>query len=158
MMPHSIVHKKKLKKNLTIAGMVFLWCAAIWVITMIKIARADEMMDTHQVEYAPANERGAFFDRRGQHLDNTRDTHLMWEEDFKKGTDKRASHLQKSDLKREKRLQDSVNTHDMWNKKYLEAEDGRKQEMTQSENRRESWEKESRDNPYNWWQKSQSSD
>ncbi len=32
------VHKKKLKKNLAVLGMIMGFCALIWVITMIRIA------------------------------------------------------------------------------------------------------------------------
>lgn len=36
-MPHSDIHKKKLKKNLTILALVFGWVALIWVVTMVKM-------------------------------------------------------------------------------------------------------------------------
>lgn len=37
-MPHGDLHKRKLKKNLAVLGLIFGFCALIWVITMIKIA------------------------------------------------------------------------------------------------------------------------
>jgi len=36
-MPHTDLHKKKLKKNLMILALVFGWIALIWVITMLKV-------------------------------------------------------------------------------------------------------------------------
>lgn len=36
-MPHSDLHKKKKKKNLTVLAMIFGFIALIWIITMIKI-------------------------------------------------------------------------------------------------------------------------
>ena len=38
-MPHSILHKKKLKKNLAVLALIFGFFALVWVITMIKIAQ-----------------------------------------------------------------------------------------------------------------------
>ena len=37
-MPHSELHKKKLKKNLAVLAMVVGFCALIWIVTMIRIA------------------------------------------------------------------------------------------------------------------------
>ncbi len=37
-MPHADLHKRKIKKNLAVLGLIFGFCALIWVITMIKIA------------------------------------------------------------------------------------------------------------------------
>ncbi len=37
-MPHSDIHKKKLKKNLVVLAIVLLIIAAIWFVTMIKIS------------------------------------------------------------------------------------------------------------------------
>lgn len=34
------IHKKKLKKNLTVLAMIAGFCALIWIVTMIKIAGA----------------------------------------------------------------------------------------------------------------------
>ena len=39
-MPHSDLHKKKLKKNLAVLGIILGSIAVIWVITMIKISGA----------------------------------------------------------------------------------------------------------------------
>ncbi len=38
-MPHSELHKKKLKKNLAVLGLIFGFCALVWAITMIKIVQ-----------------------------------------------------------------------------------------------------------------------
>lgn len=37
-MPHSEIHKKKLKKNLLVLGIIFGFVALIWAITIIKMA------------------------------------------------------------------------------------------------------------------------
>ncbi len=37
-MPHSDLHKQKLKKNLAVLAMIIGFIAIIWVITMIRIA------------------------------------------------------------------------------------------------------------------------
>lgn len=37
-MTDSDLHRKKLKKNLAVLGLILGFCALIWVITMIKIA------------------------------------------------------------------------------------------------------------------------
>lgn len=36
-MPHSDIHKKKLKKNLVVLGIIFGFIALIWAITIIKM-------------------------------------------------------------------------------------------------------------------------
>lgn len=36
-MPHSDIHKKKLKKNLVVLGIIFVFIALIWAITIIKM-------------------------------------------------------------------------------------------------------------------------
>lgn len=41
-MPHSELHKKKLKTNLAIIGGIFIFCLIVMFVTMIKIAKADE--------------------------------------------------------------------------------------------------------------------
>ena len=53
-MPISDIHKKKLKKNIAIALLIFLWCAIIWAVTMIKIANAHELPPV-QNPYSPGN-------------------------------------------------------------------------------------------------------
>lgn len=37
-MPHTDLHKKKLKKNLAILAMIVAFCALIWAITVIRIS------------------------------------------------------------------------------------------------------------------------
>lgn len=37
-MPHSEIHKKKLKKNLLVLAIIFGFAALIWTITIIKMA------------------------------------------------------------------------------------------------------------------------
>lgn len=64
-MPHSALHAKKLGKNLALAGLVLLWCALIWAVTMIKIARADD---------------GRFDARNTAHLIKTEERKAGWDE------------------------------------------------------------------------------
>lgn len=40
-MPHSELHKTKLKKNLTVLAIIFAAVALFWIITMIKIGKAE---------------------------------------------------------------------------------------------------------------------
>jgi len=40
-MPHSDLHKTKLKKNLTVLAIVFGICVLIWAITVLKIQKAE---------------------------------------------------------------------------------------------------------------------
>lgn len=37
-MPHSPIHKQKLKKNLAVLAIVVGLCALLWAVTMIRIA------------------------------------------------------------------------------------------------------------------------
>jgi len=37
-MPHSEIHKKKLKKNLTVLAILVAFIAIIWAVTIIRIA------------------------------------------------------------------------------------------------------------------------
>ena len=41
-MPHSELHKKKFKTNLAIIGGIFLFCFIVMIVTMIKMAKAEE--------------------------------------------------------------------------------------------------------------------
>lgn len=36
-MPHTDLHKTKLKKNLAILALIFGWIAIIWIVTMLKM-------------------------------------------------------------------------------------------------------------------------
>ncbi|MBI4032062.1 MAG: hypothetical protein HY370_10335 [Proteobacteria bacterium] len=38
----SDVHKKKRRKNLVLLALIFAWCALIWAVTMIRMARAED--------------------------------------------------------------------------------------------------------------------
>lgn len=42
-MSRSDIHKKKRRKNLVLLALIFAWCALIWVITMVKMARAEDL-------------------------------------------------------------------------------------------------------------------
>ena len=42
-MPLSDIHKKKRRKNLVLLALIFAWCVLIWLITMVKMAHAEEM-------------------------------------------------------------------------------------------------------------------
>lgn len=39
-MPRSDLHKKKLRKNLTILALIAGWVALIWIVTMVKMFNA----------------------------------------------------------------------------------------------------------------------
>lgn len=48
----SDVHKKKRQKNLLLLALILAWCALIWAITMIKMARAEDMVQPVSTEAA----------------------------------------------------------------------------------------------------------
>jgi len=37
-MPHTDLHKKKIKKNFAVLGLIFGWVALIFIISMIKVS------------------------------------------------------------------------------------------------------------------------
>lgn len=55
----SDVHKKKRQKNLVLLALIIAWCALIWAITMIKMARAEDMAQPASAETAASAETGA---------------------------------------------------------------------------------------------------
>lgn len=72
-MPHSDLHKKKKSKNLFILALILGFMAMIWMITMIKIARADE-------GYNPADYEGLKAKRAVDNVTSyleTREAHLQ---------------------------------------------------------------------------------
>jgi hypothetical protein len=53
-MPPDALHKKKLKKNLTVAGLILFWVILIWAVTVVRIsANAAEENDQSKA-YAAA--------------------------------------------------------------------------------------------------------
>jgi|GEM_PF-3474764 len=63
-MPKGQLHNKKRKKNFAILLLVFGWCVLIFVITIVKIARADD---------------ATFKDRRVTHQESIQKSHEEWQ-------------------------------------------------------------------------------
>jgi hypothetical protein len=84
-MAEDSVHKRKRSKNLAVLALIFAWCVLIWLITMVRMAHAEDMSgfppqpDIHASEIAtPGPFRGLavyntdyiFFHQRGSHQQN----------------------------------------------------------------------------------------
>jgi hypothetical protein len=76
-MPHSDLHKKKISKNLIMLAIIFGVVALIWMITMIKMARADE--DTgERTAKRVINIEESFLEGREDHLASQDGTKEHW--------------------------------------------------------------------------------
>ncbi len=92
-MPHSDLHKKKLKKNLAVLGLIALWCALIWMITMVKMAHGEPMPDgtAEQVTLqAPEHPGGVYLTSRQRNLEETLDDHQKMQKDNARHRDEMA--------------------------------------------------------------------
>ena len=156
-MPKSELHQKKLKKNLTIAGMVFLWCAIIWAVTMIRIAKADEYQGrtasaTAMCRMGEADCRQSFHEGREQHTKNMIEMREGWDQDY---SDKEPQRRELHDFIETGRTnhQDHIIASGQgfaqdWNDKA-----GQRQEMKDTiETGRENWSENIRPNPQKWWE------
>lgn len=59
-MPHSEIHKRKLRKNIALLALLLGWCALIWGVTMVKIAHG------HDIEQSFGPQRETHFKNTGQ--------------------------------------------------------------------------------------------
>ena len=135
-MPHSEIHKKKLKKNLTVALMILLWCALIWAVTMIKIARADE----------------GFMDKsRAAHQEKVTGTQQEWDDTFHENEPDRTAAFEQREQERAKQAEHNISTQDSW----IEDWNGKAPARlaageAQTQARAKQLEK-TEENPQQWW-------
>ena len=134
-MPHSDIHKKKLRKNLTIALMIFLWCALIWAVTMIKIARADDYQGgsrmAHQIKML--------------------DTQQQWQDDYQNKAGMRDIVFSAREQARHRQLDKNTNSHGIWNQIWSDKSAVRLDNENNRDNQRQSHLDHITENPQQWW-------
>lgn len=135
-MPHGEIHKRKLRKNLAVAAMILLWCALIWAVTMIKIARADE---------------GYREEGRAMHQEKMMQTQQGWDAAFHEKEPERAAASEQREQARAKQADHVASTQNFWiedwNRKAparLAAEDAQTQARARQLEKTEG-------NPPQWW-------
>jgi len=143
-MPHSELHKKKLKKNITIGLMILLWCALIWMVTMIKIANAAEAVDTHVhhvkgftyrgrnysglgIDRIEADVKAPMYNSRYKHRQHNDATTMGWYEKYQAESEQRQGELEQRETGRHNQLTKNVASHDGWDKGYRDGLDAQMQ-------------------------------
>ncbi|MCB9990400.1 MAG: hypothetical protein H6867_03340 [Rhodospirillales bacterium] len=135
-MPVSDIHKKKLKKNLAILGLIFLWCALIWMVTMIKIARADD---------------GYLQDSRDLHQQKIVSTQGEWLETYHGNEGARSEEQAQSNTQRETQQDKIDQTKQDWEDTYANVADERMKEADALQQARNTHQDERAATPQTWW-------
>lgn len=162
-MPHGEIHKKKLKKNLAIAAMVFLWCALIWVVTMIKVANAQDYNPPLKNNYVgknfsgmdvkptPVDRKGDFYNGRYQWQQGIQSINQQWTDDYYSKADDRQKAWQDNEAKRLDHLGKIVETRDGWTQAWLDKGDERLRTETATLKQRAAQRDKLMTRPRTWW-------
>lgn len=138
-MPLSELHKKKLKKNLLILALVLAWCALIWMVAMIKIANAAEIVPWQS--------------DREAHRQHSEETVRQWHEDDWNG--KEAAREKFFHAREEQRTahQDRIgSTRQSWNQDWADKEPKRQAVADKREQQRTTHQQQIEDKPQPWWE------
>ena len=153
-MPLSDVHKKKLKKNLTVLAMILLWCALIWVVTMIKIANAHGSGDGPADNYkrmSAGEIQGVYLEKRAAHLEKTLDTQEQWVTQYHDNADARDAKNAERDEQRITHHDKAVQDQESWVKAYHDNTDARNALNDERERQREDHFAHADAQPQLWW-------
>ncbi len=158
-MPHSEIHKKKLRKNLAILALIFFWCLIIWFVTMIRVARADDIGTEWRgrnytgigIPSKPVDTRGPFYDDRVEQREKNHDTKQEWDNDYHGKGDSRLEAEQARDEQRDNRLQATVETADQWDKDYHEKSIERAEALQKRDADRTAHRDAVAEKPQGWW-------
>ena len=150
-MPKTELHKKKLKKNLTLLGLIFLWCAAIWAITMIKVARAQDMSETQSTNVGAINSSAAFLRSRTEHGEFIDNQSELWFNNYADQENERIQAREQNDAQRGQHHDFIKAQQDGWYREYGEKTTEREAKQVQTDERRTQWQDEMRTHPRKWW-------
>lgn len=152
-MPLSDLHRKKLKKNLAIAALIFIWCALIWMVTMVRLAHADEGVNNHiyevngftyrgrnysgiGIDRKPVDAKGGMYETRFRQRQHSSETKLGWDEDFFNNADLRQQKLEDREATRFNQLTEVTATKDRWDKTWFDTDEDRLQKLHVRDQRR----------------------
>lgn len=141
-MPLSEIHKKKLRKNLAIAALILLWCALIWGVTMIKVARAGDG-DLR----GPAH----MYESRLEHQDHSARTQQQWLKDYSDGAEERYRLYEERETARQEQLDHIINTQQQWNQDWHDEGPARIEAAGQRDQQRREQLDETAARPRQWW-------
>jgi hypothetical protein len=109
-MPPDALHKKKLKKNLAVCGLVLLWVALIWAVTMIRLA--------HPAHSAELDSSKAFAAQRAAFLEKSQKPERDWQLAYGHHAPVRARNESVRDRNRELHMQYSQRAEEVWFRKW----------------------------------------
>ncbi len=158
-MPHSALHKKKLKKNLVIAGLVFLWCALIWAVTMVKMANAQTMPPRYvgknfsgiNIQRAPVDIKGPLYNSRAAHRAVTDERKQGWDSQYYRDAERRYQAGQAQASSRQRQLDIVTNRQDGWTETWLRDSDRRMDKSRAVDQARRAQRDLTYNRPYQWW-------
>ena len=129
-MPHSDLHKKKLKKNLMLLGLLLAWCAVIWGVSMVRIANgAEPQLDTER----------AFIKQRATHMNRTQIREDAWHQLYERFEPERQRTQEIRTHNRDVHMQYNIKIEEIWNKKYEVMAPLRRIFAMTAENRRKAY-------------------
>ncbi|GEM_PF-2748759 len=146
-MPPSELHRKKLKKNLVIGALIFFWCALIWMVTMVRIANAQEPVVNNHIYYVedlgvtyrgrnysginirrlPVDVKIPMYNTRNKHNTKSAGVKLHWDETFHSVSDARQLKLENRETARMTQQNKVVTAQDGWVDAYLDKGEARLQ-------------------------------
>lgn len=155
-MPISDLHRKKLKKNIAIGALVFLWCALIWMVTMIRIANAQDYTPEFNnnvyhvgsytyrgrnysginIDRKPVDARGGMYNTRFRQQQKSAAVKLQWDETFYDNADLHQQELEARETARHNQLTKVTTVKDGWDKTWLDETDARLQAEHERDTRR----------------------
>ncbi len=158
-MPHGELHKKKKKKNLMIFGLVLLWCALIWMVTMIKMASADEGNFHYagrnysgiDIERKPVDIKAPMYNSRFKHEEKSAGVQQQWLENFQDSADERRQIFDARELSRVMQQGHVVGTQDEWQQKWYDTEEERLNHDYEEGQRRAAHYDATIIRKHNWW-------
>lgn len=138
-MPVSDVHKKKLKKNLVVLGLIFVWCFVIWMVTVVKLANA------HDIEKS-------FIGQRAGHQKTMDSNAEQFKKDWAAGEAERQKTQADMDAQRQTRLKETVATKEQWDNGWRAQEGARAAADRARDTQRAAHRDELAKNPARWWE------
>lgn len=129
-MPRTDLHKKKLKKNLAILALIFLWVAVIWAVTMIRIAGAQEPVGGRwtgrnysgiDIKSKPVDVKGPMYENRYEHMQNTSATKESWDAAYHENAEERQATKEDNLAQRDAHREHTRTSKDRWDEAYRDA-------------------------------------
>lgn len=131
-MPHSELHKKKLKKNLAILAAIVIWCVVIFLVSMIRMANASEITPG----VTARDSVDVFYQQRAIHNHQMKMQRNIWNDRYEERQPRRDRAAQSRDDQREEHSGQIKQAQQNWQDEYDRAEAERQaRQQTMNEGR-----------------------